>query len=105
MAGPCRRYDCAKPLVLGALYDALEALQWKLVFADSAAGLLIASEYKTGLPFLVRIGAGQGDGVKVTVECASGVHAGKEQTESAARCLLQTLDNVIEKALHSARQE
>lgn len=94
-----RKYGCGKLMVLGALYDTIEKLKWKLLSANSDAGIVMAAERKTGMPFLIRICPEQGGQVEVTIELASGAFTDSDAPEINAADLLETLTHIIEDAL------
>ncbi|NPV92742.1 MAG: hypothetical protein HPY50_18395 [Firmicutes bacterium] len=85
-------------MVLGALYDSFEKLQWKLLSANPDAGILMASERKTGMLFLIRVCPDQGEQV-ITVELATGIFSSRDSPEKEAAGLLETLTQIIEDAL------
>jgi hypothetical protein len=90
-------------MVLGALYDALEKLNWKLISTNSETGILIAAERKTSMPFLIRVNIEQADLAEVTVELASAMFAGGNLAEKESARLLETLTQIIENALRSSK--
>ena len=94
-----RSFDCAKCIVLGALYDSLERLHWELVSANSDAGILTVSPPKTDSLFLVRVQPIQTDRTEVIVELASGSFYGPELPEKSAEALLETLTQITKGAL------
>lgn len=98
-----RYYACGRNMVLGALYDAFEKLNWKLISANSDAGILIAAERKTNMSLLIRVNTEQTDLAEVTVELASAVFAGGNLAEKESVRLVETLTQIIEDALRSSK--
>ncbi|HEX3010546.1 MAG TPA: hypothetical protein VHQ70_00725 [Syntrophomonadaceae bacterium] len=98
-----RYYACGRNMVLGALYDAFEKLNWKLISANSDAGILIAADRKTNTSLLIRVNTEQADLAEVTVELASAVFAGGNLAEKESVRLLETLTQIIEYALRSSK--
>lgn len=99
MQAQSKTFACGKAVALGALYDAIEKLKWKLLSANSEAGILMAAERKADMPFLIRVCPIQGDEVEVTVELASGTFSDRDSPEESAGRLLRALTLIIEEAL------
>ncbi|MPM76488.1 hypothetical protein SDC9_123486 [bioreactor metagenome] len=99
MQAQSKTFSCGKTVVLGALYDTIEQLKWKLLSANSDAGILMAAERKSDMPFLIRVCPMQKDEVEITVELASGAFSDKDFPEQNAAFLLDALSQVIENAL------
>lgn len=96
-----RDFACAKCIVLGALYDTLDQLRWRLISANSDNGILTAAPPRTRRLFLVRVQPMPGDRTEVIVELASGASPGHELPEKSAEALLETLTQIINGALSS----
>jgi hypothetical protein len=94
-----RHYECEKPVALGALYDALEKLKWKLISANSDAGILIVSEPAVHIPFVVRVCPSGPWDMEVTIELASGAFFEMGLPEQCAKRLLQTITEMIDRAI------
>lgn len=92
-------FACEKTIALGALYDTADKLRWKLLSANSETGILMVTERKAGIPFLIRVCPEANETVEVTVELASGVFSDRDLEEEAAVDLLKTLSQIIEDAL------
>ena len=99
MQAQSKVFVCGKVMVLGALYDAVEKLKWKLLSSNSDTGILMIEERRDGMLFLVRVCPKEHEIVKITVELASGVFPGKDSPAEAAACLLEMLKQIIEDAL------
>jgi|GEM_PF-3934758 len=96
---------CEKEIVLGALYDTVEKLKWKLLSANSDTGIIVVAERSAGMPFLVRVGWEENGMVEITVELASGVFSDRDSPEDAAAVLLETLARIIGDALSKNRSD
>lgn len=99
MQAQSRIFACGKAMVLGALYDAIERLNWKLLSANSETGILMTAERKSGMPFLIRVCLEQDEQVKVTLELASGTFNDRDSPEENAESLFTALTHIIEDAL------
>ena len=98
-------FACGKVMALGAMYDTVEKLKWKLVSANSDAGILMTAVKETGMPFLVRVFPKQGQQIEVTVELASGTFSDRDSPTEAAAIFLEALTQIIEDALNKNRKE
>jgi len=98
MQAQSRRYVCGKFMVMGALYDTLEKLKWKLLSANSDAGILMVAERKVDMPFLIRVCPIQADEVEVIMELASGTFSDRDSPEENVALLFETLTHIIENA-------
>jgi hypothetical protein len=98
-----QRFLCARYIVLGALYDTVERLRWKLVSANSDAGILMTTQPRTGLPFLIRVDWEQAGQTVVTVELASGACSDRDSPGESAALLLETLAQIVAEAISGER--
>lgn len=94
-----RHYACGKNMALGALYDAFEKLNWKLISANSDAGILIAAERRANIPFLIRVQSEQAEQTEVTMDLASGTFSNGVMPGKEAEVFLETLTSIIEDAV------
>lgn len=100
-----KAFACGKAVALGALYDAIEKLRWKLLSANSDTGVLVTEERKTGTLYLIRILPEQGGHVEVTMELASGTLNNRDSPEENARSLIAVLTHIIEAALKQKNEK
>lgn len=91
-----REYAYPKPLLLSALYDTFDKLGWKLLSANSDAGLLMTSERKTGVHFIIRVYPKQGN--QMAVEVSLELDSGASAPDIAAR-MFATLDALLKESL------
>lgn len=99
MQAQSKVFACGKVMALGALYDTIERLKWKLLSANSDAGILMIAERKTGMTFLIRVCSELDEQVEVTLELASCAFNDKNSPDEYARSLFATLSQIIEDAL------
>ncbi len=99
MQAQSKVFACGKAMALGALYDTVERLRWKLLSADSDAGVLAVAEQKTGVPFLIRVCTERDERTIVTIEPAAGTFSSKASPGANAGILLDILTSIIEDAL------
>jgi hypothetical protein len=92
-------FICRKTIVLGALYDAVDKLKWRLLSSNSETGMVTVIARETGILLLVTVSPKHKEQVEVTVELAPGALSGKDSPEEAAARLLKTLSLIIEDAL------
>lgn len=90
-----RRYGCAQPLLLGAMYDALEDLKWTLVSANSDDGILYIREPTAGVPFVIRVYPKGSQVMELTAALASGAFSGQRLPEESMTRLLGTLEAIL----------
>jgi hypothetical protein len=90
-----RRYGCAQPLLLGAIYDVLEDLKWTLVSANSDDGILYIREPSAGIPFVIRLSPQGNRVVELSAVLASGAFSGRSLPEESITRFLGMLEAIL----------